>query len=375
VNDYAFVRTPSALDEVTATFAAEGIVAVDTEAASFHKYRDRIYLIQLSDRSRTAIVDPLALDTLTPLGGLLAAPGVEKVFHDADYDLRVLDRDYGFRAANLFDTRIAAQLAAEPALGLAALLEKYAGVRLAKEYQKADWSRRPLSDAMLAYAADDTRHLPDLRDRLRARLAELGRLDWATEEFRRLEGLRWSAPGDGPDAYLRLKGVRALADRQLAALRLLYQWRERLAAEQDRAPFRIVGNDVLMAVSRSLPRTSAALAETPGVPASLAARYQAPLLDAVRDALALPDAALPHLERPKSLPRDPAFEARVERLKAVRTQVAQTLGLDPGVLCSRGILEAVARAMPADLTALAAIPEIRRWQVSVLGAPLLAALA
>src|SRR5205823_4922836 len=101
-------------------FRREPLVAADTEAASFHRYRDRIFLVQLSTRARTAVIDPLAVPDLAPLGELLADPGVEKVFHDADYDLRILDRDYGFRAARICDTRLAAQLAGEPAVGLAA---------------------------------------------------------------------------------------------------------------------------------------------------------------------------------------------------------------------------------------------------------------
>src|SRR3989454_7283139 len=153
----------------------EPLVAADTEAASFHRYRDRIFLIQLSSPFRTEIIDPLAVEDLSPVGRLLADAKVEKIFHDADYDLRILDRDYGFRARRLFDTRIAAQLAGEPAIGLAALLEKYAGVKLAKEHQKADWSRRPLPPAMLAYAAADTAHLPALRRRRRASPGEIGR--------------------------------------------------------------------------------------------------------------------------------------------------------------------------------------------------------
>src|SRR5439155_915354 len=90
---------------------------------------------------------------------------------------------------------------------------KYAGVKLAKEHQKADWSRRPLPPAMLAYAAADTAHLPALREQLRARLTALGRLAWAEEEFTHLEELRWTgAPdGGGPDAFLRVKGAKALA--------------------------------------------------------------------------------------------------------------------------------------------------------------------
>lgn len=372
----SYIRTPAALAEAIAALGREPLVAADTEAASFHRYRDRIYLIQLSSPSRTEIVDPLAITDLSPVGRLLADPAVEKIFHDADYDLRTLDRDYGFRARSLFDTRIAAQFAGEPAVGLAALLEKYAGVKLAKEHQKADWSRRPLPPAMLAYAAADTEHLLVLRERLRARLTELGRLGWAEEEFTRLEELRWTGAPDGADAFLRIKGAKALAPRQLAALRELYRWRETVAAEQDRATFRIMGNDALLAVARTLPGAPADLSDLGGLPATLAARHGPALLAAVRRALELPEAELPRRERLPRQPRDPAAEARVERLKAARNRVAAELALDPGVLCGRPTLEAVARAqpLPNDRAGLARVGELRRWQIDVLGDALLAAL-
>jgi len=200
-------------------------VGVDTEAASFHRYRDRIYLLQVSSPTQTAVIDPVAITDLSPIGALLADPELEKTFHDADYDLRVLDRDYGFRALRLFDTRIAAQLAGEPAIGLAALLEKYVGVKLDKEHQKADWSIRPLTPPMLAYAAADTRYLLALRDALEQRLTSLGRLTWAQEEFEQLESLRWTGvvPGADDDSYLRIKGAKALGSRGLAALQLLHR--------------------------------------------------------------------------------------------------------------------------------------------------------
>jgi len=375
----SYVRSSGTLSQVVSAFRREPLVAVDTEAASFHKYRDRIYLVQLSTRTATAILDPLALPDLAPLGGLLADRAVEKVFHDADYDLRILDRDYGFRPANVSDTRIAAQLAGEPAIGLAALLEKYVGVKLSKEHQKADWSRRPLPEEMLAYAAADTRHLPALRDALFARLRALGRDAWAQEEFERLEALRWTggAAGgsDGADAYLRIKGAKTLIGRQLAALRELHGWRAELAERQDKAPFRIIGNDALLALSRALPRTRAALAQTPGVPQTLAARHEAALLEAVRRALALDEADLPRIDRPARAPRDPDFDSRVERLKAARNRVATQLALDPGVLCGRPLLEAVARARPQDRAGLAQVDELRRWQIEALGDALLAALS
>lgn len=369
------VTSPGGLAELIAAVRRAPRAAVDTEAASFHRYRDRIYLIQISTADRTALIDPLALSDLSPVGALLGDPHVEKVFHDADYDLRVLDRDYGFRAVRLFDTRIAAQLAGEPAIGLAALLQKYLGVKLAKEHQKADWSQRPLPPGMLAYAAADTHHLLALRDALERRLRDLGRLPWAAEEFTHLEALRWTGlSGGDSEGYLRVKGVKALPPRALAAFRELHRWREAVAEREDKAPFRVIGNDALLAVSRALPAAPADLARIKELPTSLARRHGAALLDAVARARALPERDLPRLERAARLPRDPDFEGRVERLKAARNRVATQLGLDAGVLCGRATLEAVARARPDTRAGLAQVGELRRWQIEVLGDALLEAL-
>jgi ribonuclease D len=355
----------------------ESRVGVDTEAASFHRYRDRIYLVQLSSPTQAALIDPLAIADLGPLGTLLADAQLEKVFHDADYDLRVLDRDYGFHAVRLFDTRIAAQLAGEPAIGLAALLEKYVGVKLDKEHQKADWSLRPLPPPMLAYAAADTQYLLALRDALEQRLRALGRLAWAAEEFKQLESLRWTGVtpgGDDAEGYLRLKGSKGLSPRSLATLRELHRWRETVAEREDKAPFRIIGNDALLGVSRSLPATRADLAHVKDLPASLARRHGEALLDAVARAKALSESELPRLERQPRPHKDPGFDARLEKIKAVRNRVAAELGLEPGVLCGRTTLEAVLRARPTDRAALEKIGELRRWQIDVLGDVLLEAL-
>ena len=351
-------------------------VGVDTEAASFHRYRDRIYLLQVSSPTQSAVIDPVAITDLGPVGALLADPQLEKTFHDADYDLRVLDRDYGFHAARLFDTRIAAQLAGEPAIGLAALLEKYVGVKLDKEHQKADWSIRPLTPSMLAYAAADTRYLLALRDALEQRLTALGRLTWAQEEFKQLELLRWTGviPGTDDDSYLRLKGAKGLGSRGLAALQLLHRWRDTVAERDDKAPFRIIGNDALIGVSRALPATRAELAKIRELPSSLARRHGDALLDAVVRAKALDERALPKLERKPRPQKDPGFDARLEKVKEVRNRVATELGLEPGVLGGRTTLEAVVRAKPANRTELEKVGELRRWQIGVLGDAFLEAL-
>jgi len=240
-----YLDTSSTVDTFFASIASSRILALDTEGASFHRFVDRIYLLQLSTREQTAIIDPLPVGKPAGLGRLLEDPGVEIVFHDADYDLRLLHQDYGWHTRHIFDTRVAAQLLGIRAFGLAALLEKYFGVKLDKKHQRADWSLRPLTQGMLDYAAQDTRYLLDLRDELRLRLEKLGRLEWAREEFERLEGTKWDAEDESQN-FLRIKGARDLSRRELALLRELVPWRDGVARELDRATFRVMGNEVLL---------------------------------------------------------------------------------------------------------------------------------
>jgi ribonuclease D len=367
------VQTRDELEALVARLRHEPLLAVDTEAASFHRYHDRVYLLQISSRGETAIVDPLAVGTLAPLAEPLGDPAVEIVFHDADYDLRLLDREYGFGATNLFDTRVAAQLLNEPGVGLAALLQKYFGVKLDKRFQRADWSARPLSPAMLEYAAADTRDLPALRDMLRERLREKGRLDWAEEEFGLLSHIRAGQPNGPEPGWLRMKGAKALQGRELAVLRELWEWREATAQRADRATFRILNNEPMLAMAKQPPTDVAALRAVPGVSADQAERRGREILSAVRRALELPEADLPRVERPPRRRPDPAFEARLERLKVLRNQLAAKYDLQPGVLCPNGTLETIAQMNPATLEELGRIPELRRWQLKEIGQELLRA--
>src|SRR5437868_13240610 len=157
-------------------------LALDTEGASFHRFLDRIYLLQISTRERSVIIDPLPIGSPAKLGELLVSTEVEVVFHDADYDLRLLHQDYGWHVTNIFDTRIAAQLLGIKSFGLAALLEQFFDVKLDKKHQRADWSMRPLTADMLDYAAQDTRFLLQLRDQMKGELERRGRFNWAQEE-------------------------------------------------------------------------------------------------------------------------------------------------------------------------------------------------
>lgn len=374
--DVRLVDRPETFHALLDEVRGAPLVALDTEAASFHRFHDRIYLVQLSTRTLTAVIDPLGVGDLTPIGTLLADPAIEVIFHDADYDLRLFDKQFGFRATHLFDTRIAAQFLNEPGIGLGALLAKYFNVTADKRFQRADWSARPLSPPMLDYAAGDTVHLCELRDILLEQLDAMGRTEWVAEEFENLEKIRWTGGGEGPEtAFLRLKGAKALQRRELAILRELYNWREETSARLDRASFRVLGNEVLFALAQQPVHTLEELGRVKGVGQDGAQRRGNEILAAIAKGEAIPDRDLPRVERPARRVPDPAFEARVEALKHRRNRLAEELQLAPGVLCPNGTLEAIARAEPATLDALSAIPELRRWQVKVLGPSLLEAIA
>ena len=367
-----YLDTPAGADRFLASIEDAPVLAVDTEGASFHRFVDRVYLLQLSTASVTALFDPLTVGPLDRLGRMLADRAAEVVFHDADYDLRLLHQDYGWHPTHLFDTRVAAQLLGIRVFGLAALLQRYLGLKLDKKHQRADWSMRPLPPDMRDYAAQDTMHLLELRDALARDLEGAGRWSWAEEEFARIEGTRWEN-GDASDAFLRIKGARDLTRRQLAILRELVLWRDDVAREKDRATFRVAGNEALLETARRAPRTREDLAAIKGMPRGMAERQGEALLAAIERGLAVADDKLPRFPRAPRWDRDPDFEQRVNRLREVRERVARDLDLDPGFLISRERLEAVARRKPASLEDLRAIPEIRNWQVDVMGDELLVA--
>lgn len=374
-----YLDKPEATNRFLASIGHAPAIALDTEGASFHRFVDRIYLLQLSTHDASAIIDPLAVTSLGELGKLLESSTIEVVFHDADYDLRLLHQDYGWHVNNIFDTRIAAQLLGLKSIGLAALLEQYFGVKVDKKYQRADWSVRPLTQSMLDYAAQDTMYLLELRDRLKGELERVGRWVWAKEEFQRLEGTRWhpdtggEATDDDANAFMRVKGARDLNRRELAILRELVLWREDKARVMDRATFRVVGNEPLLAAAQRTPGTVGELESIKGMPRALLERSGNEILDAIRRGQAVGEDNLPRFPKAQRWERDPDFEPRVNALRAAREKAAQRLGMDPGVLCSREKLEAIARKKPATLEELSAIDVLRLWQVTELGTEFLKA--
>jgi len=371
----AWIRTAEELAGLVAALRGSRAVALDSESDSLYHHFEKVCLLQIATVGGEAwLVDTLVLKDLQALAPVLADPRTVKVFHGADYDVVTLKRDFGFGFEELFDTMIAARFLGMPRIGLQALVQSELGVVLSKHAQTDDWSRRPLSPAQEAYALADVRHLLNLQARLEARLRERGRLAWVTEECAAVAALPPAGRQADPEAYQKVKGARRLSRRALAVLRNLHAWREGRAEATDVPPFRILGNETLLAMAQVPPRTAEDLGRIRGV--SSRVRKHAPeLLEAIGRALALPEAGLPLIPA-ASRPLVPEpVRRRGEALKAWRAQEAAREALDVSVVLPQRLIDAVAEAAPRDLAGLSSIPGLRRWRVEAYGTRILAALS
>lgn len=370
-----WIRDPAALQALASRLTAARELALDTESNSLHHFPERVCLVQVGEDDGTIwLVDSLALPDLGPLGACCAAPQVVKVLHGASYDVTSLKRDFGFTFARIFDTMIAAQFLGLPELGLSALLERFFGLVPGRSRQKDDWTARPLTAEQETYAAEDVRHLLALRRRLVEELSALGRVAWVEEECEAVAGLPATERIFDADDAFRVKGASLLDRRGLAALRELFVCREAWAHASGRPPFRVLGNDTLVRLASARPAHRDGMLRIPGCTPRWVARHGEAVLAAIARAEALPEDALPSPSRPKK-PRVPAIvERRLAALAAWRTAAAPRLGLDPGLLLPRRLMERLAEVPTPSPAALRAVPGFRRWRTEHFGDEMLAAL-
>ncbi|MCH2459857.1 MAG: HRDC domain-containing protein [Gemmatimonadetes bacterium] len=351
-------------------------IGLDCEAAGFHRYSDRLCLLQLTTERGTYVIDPLGFDPAELIRNALENPEVSVMMHSADFDLRLLRRDLGIRVTGLFDTQIAAQLLGEEGLGLASLLESRFGLKLSKKYQRADWAERPLSDAMLNYAANDTRYLARLTDVLKGELAEAGRLEWVHEECLALESASGAVtePELLEDPVVRIKGARHLSLRQLAELRKALAWRDEIAQDRDRALFRVIGDKPLVEALAARPRSVSDLTNVKGFPTKLATEEGRDLLSRIKAVAHLDESELQPYPKPRrrgpGRPSPPILTL-ADTLKTVRNRKAEELGLPRGTLLANTVVLEIARAAPRTLEELSDVPGMRRWKAKLLGQELI----
>lgn len=338
-----------------------------------HHYQEKVCLVQFAVPGFAAIVDPLAVADLSPLAPLFADAAIRKVFHGADYDIRSLHRDFGIEVNNLFDTMIACQLLGEREFGLAAQLRKRFGVELDKQYQRADWSQRPLSAGMIEYAVKDTTLLIELHRQLEEELRGKGRLAWAEEECLLLSRVRMAQRGDEP-MFLRFKGASRMDRRSLAVLEELLRFRDQRARQADVPPFKILGTETVRELAEKRPRSGAELVGITGLTEKVVARYGEGVLRAVEKGVAVPEGKLPAYPREERRRMSGPEEKRLKALKEWREGAAARLGVDMGYLANNALLEQLAVSAPRSVAALDAAG-LREWQKREFGAELVEAIA
>ncbi|MGD2158908.1 MAG: ribonuclease D, partial [Anaerolineales bacterium] len=234
LDDPTLITKRDELKRLAAKLSEQPIIAVDTESNSLYAYQEKVCLIQFSIPGEDYLVDPLALRELSALGSVFSSAAIEKVFHAAEYDLIVLQRDFGFSFVNLFDTMLAARILGWRAVGLSSILKNEFGVHVNKHFQRANWGQRPLPAKMLNYARLDTHYLIPLRQRQYEELKANNLWPLAEEDFQRATHVNTPAPNNDRASCWRINGAGDLPTKQLAILQELCRYRDRVAKSLNR---------------------------------------------------------------------------------------------------------------------------------------------
>ncbi len=375
---------PVIVDERALTRAADAIaagtgsVALDAERASGYRYGQRAYLVQIRrEGSGTFLIDPMACPDLSPIDDAIA--GAEWVLHAATQDLPCL-AEVGLRPRQLFDTELAARMLGLPRVGLAAVVEHYLGLSLAKEHSAVDWSTRPLPEPWLRYAALDVEVLVEVRNLMGVDLATSRKAEWARQEFAAL--LDFTGPAPRTDPWRRTSGMHRIRSRRgITVVRELWLMRDEIAQDRDVSPGRVLPDAALLDIAAATPKTPEDL------PSGHRAirRYQRQWVEAVRRANAAPEADLPALTIRSDGPpparawaeRDPVAAERLMQTREQLTVFAGEHDIPIENVISPEPLRRVIWTPPAERTAAGfetalAAQGVRRWQRDIV-APLLEA--
>jgi len=365
--DPILVTRPADLRKMAEELLAQRQLAVDTESNSLFAYREQVCLLQFSTLDADYLVDPLALQDLSPLAPVFRAPTIEKIFHAAEYDLICLRRDFSFEFSNLFDTMVAARILGRKSVGLGSMLADEFGVHLEKRHQRANWGQRPLPAHLLKYARMDTHYLIELRKRLKADLERRNLLALAEEDFERLSLIH-----NHIDAFQtveersldpwRIKGAYDLEPQQVAVLQELCRYRDKVARSFDRPLFKVISDQTLLTIAQETPRSPEELSRLPGMRSKQVRRYGAQLLRAVQRGLQAEPLHPPRSPRP-----DNGYLERLDSLRNWRKHAARRMGVPSDVVLPRDLMFTVVERNPQDHQELAQTLDDVPWRLEHFG--------
>lgn len=345
------ISSSSCFREFLEELASQTQIAIDTEADSLHCYFEKLCLVQVGWPEKLQLLDPLAEISMPDFFETLR--GKRLVFHDADYDLRLLRRSGEFPDDQIFDTMIAARLCGESQLGLAALIKKYFDVELSKASRKANWGQRPLSYQMIDYALNDVRYLLELADIFEETLEALGRSEWFFQSRDRMIRSTRDIKSRNEEMLWRISGYLKLPVRAWPILRAVWKWRESEAQRWNKPPFYILSQDEMLQIAALA--AAGKKCQVSKFSPDRAARFH----EMLEQALAIPEVEWPQeIIFEKIRPTKKEVD-QFQYLRALRDRKAKEINLDPSILASKSALEAVSK----DIKATALLP----WQRKVLG--------
>ncbi len=371
--NYKFIASEAQLKSVCDDLLTQDIIGVDLEADSMHCFKEKICLIQIATSKEAFLIDPFEVRDLSTFVRVLEDHDVIKVFHGADFDVRSLDRDYQAKINNLFDTEIASRFLGIKERGLAALLKRYFDEDVDKKYQKVDWSRRPLKQAMIEYSVGDVAFLTRLYHIIHDRLLENKRLAWAEEEFEIQAKVRYENNHVLP-LFKKFKGAGKVDNRSLAALENLLEMRLSIAEKKDQPLFKIISNSSLLTMAVNRPGSVDEILRVRALSKKQAGMYGDLCVDAVARAMQLQHRDLPSYPKTRRPRRDERVQERIERLKRLREKLSTRMVIEPGFLLNNAVISAVALENPSTLEDLLNIENIRHWQVEAIGEDVMSSL-
>jgi ribonuclease D len=363
-----WVNTDQVMRRMLTDIQSHTRISVDTESNSLHAYRERVCLIQISTPGCDYLIDPLALPDLHALIPIFGNPQVEKIFHAAEYDLICLRRDFGFNFATIFDTMQAARILGYAFVGLDALLAEKFQVRMDKRHQKADWGARPLTPAQIDYARLDTHYLFGLRDLLETELRERDRLELARDDFARACRLDEPREKLNGSSWKKFSGRKDVSPRELTILAELCHRRDGIAEKLDRPPFKVIDDNLLLAIARNSPEQEIDLAGI-GLSSRQIRLWGGEIIEAFRRG-----AEAPLMKRDQTKRPDDAILKRLDKLKTWRKQVAQELSVESDIVLPKTYMTLFAETPPQSLHEVERVMADSPWRVKTYGLQILTLL-
>ncbi len=362
-----YIDNQETLEAFVERARASSVLAIDTEFLREKTYYARLCLLQLATDDEVAIIDPFAVNDLHVLVPLLADRDIVKLFHAGGQDLEILYREVGMLPEPIFDTQVAAALLGHTQqIGYGALVHSVCGVNLKKVDSYTDWSRRPLSDSQLEYAADDVVYLPGIYREMCAMLDARGRREWLAPDFAELsDPARYEA--DPRQRFRRLKRVSSLSRRQLSAAREVAAWREEEAARRDVPRKWVITDEQIVEACKREARSIDELFMVRGMREKLPTRDARTVAALLRKGLDEPQDRWPVLDRASK--SEPNVDAQLDLMEAVVRLRARENGIAMQTLASRDDLARLARGYTEEVDVL------RGWRRAMVGEELLDLLA